>query len=114
MTFKELYYCQSDRRIFFAKTGVANKFFSKAKGLLFGPPLAFGQALHIQGCGSVHTCFMAYPIDVIYLDKNSEIIKLVSHLKPWRFSACLWADSVVEVPAGYIAKLSIKVGGKCI
>ena len=53
-------------------------------------------------CESVHTFFMQFPIDLIYLDKQLRVKKVRSSVKPWRISACLTAHSILELPAGTI------------
>jgi uncharacterized membrane protein (UPF0127 family) len=45
---------------------------------------------------------MRFPIDLVYLDRKNRIRKLKSAVPPWRLSACLWARSVLELPAGTI------------
>ena len=49
---------------------------------------------------SVHTFFMRFPIDLVYLDKNKKVRKVRQAVGPWRVSACLSARSVLELPAG--------------
>lgn len=58
-------------------------------------------------------CFMRFPIDVIYLDRDYRILKLVRKLRPWTgFSFCLSAWAVLEVSAGTIETLGFKEGMK--
>jgi uncharacterized membrane protein (UPF0127 family) len=68
------------------------------KGLLGREGLSSGEGLWIIPCESVHTFWMRFPIDLVYLDSK----KLVSALPAWRLSACLRAHSVLELPAGTI------------
>jgi hypothetical protein len=75
---------------------------SRRKGLLGRAGLAPGDGLWIVPCESVHTFFMQFPIDLVYLDRNNRIRKLRSEVGPWRISACLSAHSVIELPAGTI------------
>jgi uncharacterized membrane protein (UPF0127 family) len=72
------------------------------KGLLGRESLLPGQGLWIVPCEAVHTFWMRFSIDLIYLDRKMRIKKLVSEVPPWRMSACLSAHSVVELPAGTI------------
>lgn len=95
---------------------VADSFFSRARGLLFKPPLQVGEGLLIRPCNSVHTWFMRYPIDVIYLNADHEITKIVERLMPWRLSFDKNARSVIEVSPLTKIKAKVNVGDalKCI
>ena len=75
---------------------------TRRKGLLGRASLSTGEGLWITPCESVHTCFMHFPIDLIYLSREKRIEKLKSDVVPWRLSACLSAGSVLELGAGSI------------
>ena len=62
--------------------------------------LEAGEGLWIVPCESVHTFFMKFPIDLIYLDKDKKVRKVRKAVPAWRLSACLTAHSVLELPAG--------------
>ena len=81
----------------------------RMRGLLGSGSLPQGEGLWIAPCNSVHCWFMRYAIDVIYLDKRGHVIKCVGGLKPWRVSACLRATSVIELAAGEVSRLGLKV-----
>lgn len=74
----------------------------RSKGLLGRASLEHGEGLWIVPCESVHTFFMQFPIDLIYLDRKLRIKKVRDCVVPWRVSACLSAHSVIELPAGTI------------
>lgn len=80
------------------------------KGLLGRDGLAPGEGLWIVPCESVHTFFMRFPIDLVYLDRNNTIRKVRSAVGPWRLSACLSAHSVLELPAGTIRNTRTEPG----
>jgi hypothetical protein len=81
---------------------VADSAAKRNKGLLGRERLAPGEGLWIRPCEAVHTFWMRFPIDLIYLDRKNRIRKLVSAVPPWRLSGCLWAHSVLELPSGTI------------
>ena len=82
----------------------ARSLWSRIVGLLGRPSLPAGGALVIDPCSSVHTAFMRFAIDVVYLDPSRRVIKSVAHLKPFRMSAALRGRcSVIELPSGAIA-----------
>lgn len=75
---------------------------TRRKGLLGREGLSPGEGLWIAPCESVHTFFMRFPIDLVYLDRKNRIRKVRSAVGPWRVSACLAAHSVLELPTGTI------------
>jgi uncharacterized protein len=81
---------------------VADSAAMRNKGLLGRERLSPGEGLWIIPCASVHTFWMRFPIDLVYLDRKKRIRKLRSDVRPWRLSACLWAHSVLELPPGTI------------
>ncbi len=80
------------------------------KGLLGRDRLAPGEGLWIVPCESVHTFFMRFPIDLVYLDRKNRVKKVSSTVGAWRLSACLTAHSVLELPAGTIRKTQTQPG----
>ena len=72
----------------------------RRKGLLGKESLPVGEGLWIVPCEAVHTFFMKFSIDVLYLDRHKRVLKVTPRLVPWRMSACLKAHSVLELPAG--------------
>ena len=89
---------------------VAESAAMRNKGLLGRKQLAPGEGLWISPCEAVHTFWMKFPIDLVYLDRKNRIRKLVSAVPPWRLSACLRAHSVVELPAGTIRETQTQPG----
>jgi len=76
----------------------------RSKGLLGRKGLASGEGMWIVPCEAIHTFFMQFAIDLVYLDRRNRIKKVVSSVPPWRFSACLSAHSVLELPSGTVHK----------
>lgn len=74
----------------------------RSKGLLGRNALAPGEGMWIIPCESVHTFFMRFPIDLVYIDRKHRVKKISMTVPPWRLSACLSAHSVIELPAGMI------------
>ena len=93
---------------------VADTSAKRRTGLLKHSSLAPGQGLWIVPCESVHTFFMKFPIDLVYLDRNKQVRKVRGHVGPWRLSACLTADSILELPAGTIARTSTRRGDQLV
>ena len=79
-------------------------------GLLKHDRLEPGQGLWIVPCESVHSFFMKFAIDLVYLDRNKKVRKVRHRMVPWRISACLTAHSILELPAGTVAASATQVG----
>lgn len=90
---------------------LASGFWTRFKGLMFAAPLPCGQALLIPHCNSVHTCFMRYALDLVYLDESGRVVKLAPNMSPWRMA---WGGSkachTLEMAAGGIDHHGIKLG----
>jgi uncharacterized membrane protein (UPF0127 family) len=82
---------------------VADTSAKRRTGLLKHQRLEPGEGLWISPCESVHTFFMKFAIDLVYLDKQKKVRKVRHSVPPWRLSACLAAHSVLELPAGSVA-----------
>jgi len=83
------------------KAEVAASFWSRGKGLIGRKSLAEGYGLVIRPCGSIHMFFMSIPLDVLHVDKEGRIIKILHEIKPWRVGPIVFKSKwVVELPAG--------------
>ncbi len=92
---------------------MANNFFTRFKGLMGTRTLPAGGGLWIVPCNSIHMFFMKIPLDVIFLDKNHNVVHLIENIKPWRVSKIVAkAHSVIELPVGTIANSRTIVGDK--
>jgi len=78
---------------------------------MFSTLLRPGQGLWLRPCQGVHSFWMFYAIDVIFLDRELRTVKLVAGLRPFSLTmprSDAW--SVLEVEAGTIAGFGLKVG----
>ena len=89
---------------------VADSSAKRRTGLLKHERLEPGEGLWIVPCESVHTFFMKFPIDLVYLDKRRKVKKVRHAVPAWRLSACLSAHSVLELPAGTVKQTGTAVG----
>ncbi|RJP27413.1 MAG: DUF192 domain-containing protein [Candidatus Omnitrophota bacterium] len=91
------------------KAVLADNPFSRMKGLLGRKALYDGEALVLKPANSIHTFFMRFSIDVIFLGRDNKVVKIISHLKPFRLSPLYFSSSIViELPSGYIKKTNTK------
>lgn len=80
---------------------VADTILKRMKGLLGKKGLGQGQAMILRPCNQIHTLFMNFAIDVLFLDKDNRVVKAISNLKPFRISNIYFqAHLAVELPAG--------------
>ncbi len=94
---------------------IADSFFTRFAGLMFRKPLPKATGLFLAPCNSVHMCFMRFSIDVVYLDKEYNIIKVVKHLCPWlSLSVCTKAWAVLEMTAGEAERCGLAEGKKLV
>lgn len=86
---------------------VADSWFGRLRGLIGRAPLQSGEGLWIVPCQQVHTHFMRVPIDVVFVDRDGQILKVLAGLRPWRFSPWVrGARAVLELPAGGAGRLA--------
>ena len=99
----------------FLEVKIADSFFTRLAGLMFQKKMPQGTGLLLAPCNSVHMCFMRFAIDVIYIDKEYKIIKVVKYLKPWvGLSMCSKAWATLEVSAGESERCGLEVGEKLV
>jgi uncharacterized membrane protein (UPF0127 family) len=83
---------------------------TRRRGLLGRTGLVEGSALMLVPCFAVHTAFMRFTIDVVFLDGDGCVVRTVSRLTPWRIAIAWRARSVIELPAGRLERCPIEVG----
>jgi len=92
------------------KAQVAERFSERAFGLIFRPPPGSGEALVFERCAAVHTCFMRYAIDVVFVDAQQQVLRISAGLAPWRMVWCRGAQGVLELRSGEAARLGLAPG----
>lgn len=85
---------------------------ARRRGLLDVEALAEGAGLWIAPCEAIHTFGMKVPIDVVFLDKDFRVRKLVANLAPRRIAICLKASSVLELQREAVARSGTSVGDR--
>lgn len=89
---------------------VAANPFSRMRGLLGRSNLSSGEGILLRPASSVHTGFMRFPIDVVFLDRDLGVLKIVPRLVPWRTAARRRARAVLELPAGECERRGLREG----
>jgi uncharacterized membrane protein (UPF0127 family) len=80
------------------------------RGLLGRRGLPPGEGLLLHPAGSIHTFFMRFVIDAVFLDREQRVVRIASHLRPWRTAAGKDSRSVLELAAGEAARLGLAAG----
>lgn len=83
---------------------------ARRQGLLKRSGLSPHAALVLAPCFMVHTAFMQFPIDVIFVDRKGRVKHIVRDLQPWRMAACAGAYATIELAAGTLAHRDVAVG----
>jgi uncharacterized membrane protein (UPF0127 family) len=99
-------------RVVCRRCDVADGPLTRMRGLLGRSQLTDGQGLLLQPAGSVHTFFMRFPIDVVFLDRDGLVTRVVPALRPWRAAGSPKARAVLELPAGACAREQIAPGSR--
>lgn len=83
----------------------------RMKGLLGRDALPDGDALVIRPCTSIHTFFMRFPIDVLFLDRDGRVLRAIPAMKPWRLTRFYpRAACVAELPASVLQRTGTTEG----
>lgn len=89
---------------------VAGTFWQRFVGLLGRRHMAPDEALLIAPCNNVHTCFMRFTIDVVFLDRRGVVMKIVPHLRPWRVAMARKAYCCLELSDGGARRFGLRIG----
>lgn len=84
----------------------------RRKGLLGRSGLEPASALIIAPCFSIHTMFMRFDIDAVFVDEYGRVVKVVPEMTPWRIAVDPTAHAVVELPAGSLRDRQVIVGDR--
>jgi uncharacterized membrane protein (UPF0127 family) len=86
---------------------VARGIRERMRGLLGRDRLPPGEGLLIERCSSIHTFFMRFPLDVMFLDRELRVTKVLRNLGPWRLAGAPGSACVVETAAGALDGLDL-------
>jgi len=93
------------------KVRKADNFVTRLVGLLKRTTLGPEEALWLMPSKGIHTIGMKFPIDVVFLNKDHQVVGLVSGMAPYRLSSVhLRSFSVLELPNGTIRKSHTEIG----
>lgn len=85
---------------------------ARRKGLLGRNSIGANEAMVITPCAAVHTAFMRFAIDVVFIDRDGRAVQVVHDLQPWRIAASFRAHAVVEMAAGRAKACGVEPGDR--
>jgi uncharacterized protein len=93
---------------------VADSPASRMKGLLGRSELRPGEGLLLRPASAIHTFFMRFPIDAVFLDREWRVVGIAGDVPPWRTAARRGAKAVLELPAGESARRGLALGDQLL
>jgi uncharacterized membrane protein (UPF0127 family) len=84
----------------------------RMRGLIGRRGLPAGEGILLRPESGIHTAFMRFPIDALFLDRNLRVLDIVEQLRPWRMASKYRARAVLELPAGEVARRRVEVGDR--
>jgi uncharacterized membrane protein (UPF0127 family) len=91
---------------------LADRPLPRMRGLLGRSGLPAGEGLLLRPAPSIHTAFMRFPIDAVFLDRELRVLQIVERLRPWRMASKRGARAVLELSAGESARRGVGVGDR--
>jgi hypothetical protein len=90
---------------------VADGILSRLLGLMFRADLPDGHGLALRPCNSIHMFFMRFPLDVLFVDGDGKVLRVLDSIKPWRASTPVrGSKGAIELPAGTAARAGVSRG----
>lgn len=89
---------------------IADNFFLRLKGFMFRKAIAAEAALVFYRTSSIHTFFMRFPLDVVFVNKKMRVVRFYEALKPGRVVFCFFAYLVIELPGHKISRKNLEIG----
>ena len=84
----------------------------RLRGLMFRRGFTGFDGLWLAPASSIHMFWVFFAIDVVWLDASLNVLKVTPEIRPWRLDAARGAHSVLELPAGTIARARVAVGDR--
>jgi uncharacterized protein len=84
----------------------------RLRGLLGRKRLDSGEGILLRPAPAIHTWFMRFPVDAVFLDRDLTVLSVRPHLPPWRMASHRGARAVLELPAGETERRGITIGDR--
>jgi uncharacterized membrane protein (UPF0127 family) len=93
---------------------LADTALARMRGLLGRRSLPSGEGILLRPASSVHTAFMRFAIDAVFLDRDGRVLKIARELRPWKTAAGRKAKAVLELPAGEAERRGLELGDRLV
>src|SRR5918996_3004280 len=94
------------------RCSLARTALNRLRGLLGRSELPPGEGILLRPAGSIHTAFMRFPIDAVFLDRELTVVGIARDLRPWRVAGRRGAKAVLELAAGEAARAGLAAGDR--
>jgi len=84
----------------------------RMRGLLFRRSVKSDEGVVLRPSFSIHTAFMQFPIDVVFLDQDLRVLRIAASVRPFRTASCRGSREVVELRAGECERRGLRVGDR--
>jgi uncharacterized membrane protein (UPF0127 family) len=91
---------------------LADKPHTRLRGIIGWKQLHRGEGLMLRPTFSIHTAFVRFPIDAVFLDREMTVVSIVHGLRPWHLAGARKAKSVLELAAGECNRLGLRAGDR--
>jgi uncharacterized membrane protein (UPF0127 family) len=105
---------RADGDVICERCTVAGTAIRRVRGLLGRRELPSGEGLLLRPASSIHTLFMRFPIDVVFLDRELAVRKVIPRVRPWRLAFGLGSHAVLELPAGECERRGLAPGDRLV
>lgn len=100
-----------DGRVVADRVVVAGNVLSRCIGLMFRRELPEGHGLALRPCNSIHMFFMRFPLDVLFVDGEGKVVRVVDGIRPWRATSLVrHAKAAIELPGGTARAAGVSLG----
>jgi uncharacterized membrane protein (UPF0127 family) len=97
-----------DGRVVCGSCVVADTPLARLVGLTRRRRLARGEGLLLRPVNAIHTSFMRFAIDAVFLDRELAVVGIAENVRPWRFAGRRRARAVLELGAGESERLGLR------
>ena len=103
---------QRDGTVLCGRCAIADRPLARLRGLLGRRGLAPDEGLLLRPASSIHTFFMRFAIDAVFVDRDLVVVGTATRLRPWRAAGRRGSKAVLELPAGALERVPVSVGDR--
>jgi uncharacterized protein len=92
------------------QTEIADTLWRRMRGLLGRASLPAGRGMFFKGESSIHSAFMRFEFDAVFMDRELRVVGLAERIPPWRVRAAKGTRNILELAAGEIARTEVAIG----